>query len=80
MRDRFDGANVDVRLSEKCGPYIMIEPARISEVESLLTTNGIPFTVEDGDNSCVGTPEAAVIEFGRDANPQHIQRVLDSVQ
>ena len=80
MRDHGYGENVDVRLSEKCGPYIMIEPARLSEVESLLRTNGIPFTVEDGDNSCVGTPEAAVIEFGKDADPQHIQRLLDSVQ
>ena len=80
MLDHFDGANVDVRMSEDCGPYIMIEPARIVEVESLLKANGIPFTLEDSDNGCVGTPEAAVIEFGKNADPQQIQRVLDSVQ
>jgi hypothetical protein len=78
--DHFDGEKVDVRLSEKCGPYIMIEPARIAEVDALLRTRGIPFTLEDGTNACVGTPEAAVIEFGKDADVEHIQRVLDSVR
>ena len=80
MRDNFDGEKVDVRLSEKCGPYIMIEPARIEEVESLLRARGIPYTLDDGTHACVGTPEAAVIEFGREADLEHIQRVLDSVR
>ena len=78
MWDHFDGEKVDVRLSEECGPYIMIEPARIAEVETLLRTNGIPFTLDDGTNACVGTPEAAVIEFAKGADLGHIQRVLDS--
>jgi hypothetical protein len=80
MWDHFDGDNVDVRVSKECGPYIMIEPARIAEVEALLRTRGIPFTLEDGNNACVGTPEAAVIEFGKDADVEYIQRVLDDVQ
>ena len=79
MWDHFDGEKVDVRISEKCGPYIMIEPARIAEVEALLRTSGIPFTLEDGTNACVGTPEAAVIEFGHGADLEKIQRVLDGV-
>ena len=80
MWDHFDGEKVDVRLSEKCGPYIMIEPARIAEVEDLLRTSSIPFKLEDGTNACMGTPEAAVIEFRKDADVEHIQRVLDSVR
>ena len=80
MWDHFDGDKVDVRVSEKCGAYIMIEPARIAEVEALLRTSGIPFTLEDGTNACVGTPEAAVIEFGHGADLEKIQRVLDGVQ
>ena len=80
MWDHFDGEKVDVRQSEKCGPYIMIEPARIAEVEAILRTSGIPFTLDHGTNACVGTPEAAVIEFGKDADSEHIQRVLDSVR
>jgi hypothetical protein len=78
MRDYFTGGNVDVRLNEKCGAYIMIEPARIYPVEELLQRNGIPFTLEDGAHSCLGTPEAAVIEFGKDVDLEKIQRVLDS--
>jgi hypothetical protein len=80
MRDNFYGEKVEIRMSGKCGPYIMIEPARIMEVESLLRTNGIPFTLEDGDNNCIGTPEAAVIEFGKGADLERIQRVLDSAR
>lgn len=76
MWDRFDGDNVDVRLSEKCGPYIMIRPTKIAEVEALLRTSGIPFTLEDESNACVGTPEAAVIEFGHGADVEKIQRIL----
>ena len=80
MWDHFDGAKVDVRGSQKCGAYIMIEPAKIAEVAALLRTSGIPFTLEDGTNACVGTPEAAVIEFGHGADLEKIQRVLDGVQ
>jgi hypothetical protein len=78
MRDSFTGDKVDVRLDEKCGAYIMIAPARINAVEELLRQNGIPFMLEDGANSCLGTPEAAVIEFGKDADVEKIQRMLDS--
>jgi hypothetical protein len=78
MRDYFTGDKVDVRMNEKCGAYIMIEPARIHAIEELLQNNGISFALEDGSNSCMGTPEAAVIEFGKDADLEKIQRVLDS--
>jgi hypothetical protein len=77
MRDYFTGDNVDVRMNEKCGAYIMIAPAQINSIEDLLQRNGIPFMLEDGANSCLGTPEAAVIEFGKDADLEKIQRVLD---
>jgi len=80
MIDYFTGDNVDVRVSEKCGAYIMIEPARINSIEELLQRNGIAFMLEDPANSCLGTPEAAVIEFGKDADLEKIQTVLDSVR
>ena len=80
MWDHFTGDKVDVQMDAECGPYIMIEPAEIARVEELLRTNGIHFILEDGANPCVGTPEAAVIEFGSGANVENIQRVLDGVQ
>jgi hypothetical protein len=80
MWDHFSGARVDVRQDAECGPYIMIEPAQIARVEQLLRTNDIQFTLEDSANACVGTPEAAVIEFGHGADVEKIQRVLDGVQ
>jgi hypothetical protein len=80
MRDGFDGDNIDVRVDENCGPYIMIEPAKIGRVEALLRNSGIHFLLEDGANACKGTPEAAVIEFGKGADVTRIQQVLDSVE
>jgi hypothetical protein len=71
------GERVDVRVSENCGPYIMIEPTRIDEVESLFKTNGIPYTLADEAHRCLGTPEAAVFEFGEGADVTRIQRLLD---
>jgi hypothetical protein len=79
MFDHFTHDNVDVRSDRECGPYIMIEPASIARVQELLERNGIPFHVEDRDDACKDGPEAAVIEFGKGADVQRIQRVLDSV-
>ncbi|MGA2496091.1 MAG: hypothetical protein ABSH20_00025 [Tepidisphaeraceae bacterium] len=78
MLDAFTGDTVDVRLDPECGPYIMIEPAEIARVEELLRQHGIPFALEDGPNAPNGTPEAAVIDFGKGADLENIQRVLDS--
>jgi hypothetical protein len=74
------GARIVVRVSETCRPYIMIEPTKVDDVEALLTTNGINFTLNDGTHPCLGTPEAAVIEFGESADIKRIQRVLDSAR
>jgi len=80
MYDKFTGENVDVRQNHTCGPYIMIEPATIGRVEELLQVNGITFTLEASSDACMGNPEAAVIEFSKDADIKKIQQVLDSVQ
>jgi hypothetical protein len=80
MRDYFTGENVDVRMSEKCGAYIMVEPARLGPIEELLEAQNIAFQLEDAVHPCIGTPEAAVIEFGKDADLEKIQRVLDSMR
>jgi hypothetical protein len=79
MRDNSTGDSVDIRVGAECGPYIMIEPAKIARVEELLRKNGIAFTVENGPDSCKGAPEAAVIEFGKEADVERIQRVLGGV-
>ena len=80
MLDHFTGENVDVRTDREVGPYIMIEPAKIARVEQALRQQDIPFLIEEGSGADIGTPEAAVIEFRRDADVHHIQRVLDSIQ
>jgi hypothetical protein len=79
MLDNNTGERIDVRVDAQCGPYIMIEPAKIARIEALLKENGISYSVEDDSHACKGTPEAAVIEFGKDSDPVRIQHVLDSV-
>jgi hypothetical protein len=80
MHDSF-GGKVDVRPDRESGPYIMIDGAELDRVERLLRENGISFMLEDAEKHAAhGTPEAAVIEFGKGADVRKIQRVLDSVQ
>lgn len=79
MWDGFAEDRVDVREDSQCGPYIMIPPADIARVETLLASYGIPFTLEDDTHAPIGTPEAAVIEFGKGADVERIQHVLDSM-
>ncbi len=52
MWDAFSGEDIDVRVDERCGPYIMIEPAKIGQVEELLRSNGIYFTLQDETHAC----------------------------
>lgn len=79
MWDAFAESRVDVRPDPACGSYIMIPPDKISAVQSLLDKHGIPYRLEDDTHACKGTPEAAVIEFGKGADMQRIQTILDSV-
>jgi len=79
MLDSSTGEKIDVRVDRECGPYIMIEPAKMARIEQLLKKSGIFYRVENDSNACKGTPEAAVIEFGKDSDPARIQQVLDSV-
>ena len=79
MWDAFAEDRVDVRPDPVCGAYIMIPPDKIASVQTLLDNHGIPHRLEDNTHACKGTPEAAVIEFGKGADMQRIQEVLDSV-
>jgi hypothetical protein len=80
MWDGFSEDNVDVRWDRVAGAYIMIPPDKIASVEALLEKNDIPFMLEGPGHMRIGAPEAAVIEFGREADIAKIQQVLDSVQ
>ena len=78
MWDGFAEDRVDVRFDPACGAYIMIPPDKITSVEALLDKNGVPYRLEDPDHAARGTPEAAVIDFGKHADVERIQQVLDS--
>lgn len=80
MWDGFSEDNVDVRWDKEYGAYIMIPPDKIASVEALLEKSEIPFTLEGPEHPWKGGPEAAVIEFGKEADMAKIQQVLDSVQ
>ncbi len=80
MLDHFTGEDVDVRFDGQCRAYIMIEPARIADIEQALRENDIPYSIGDSTDPEKGTPEAAVIDFGRNADVALIQSVIDSIQ
>jgi hypothetical protein len=80
MRDNFIGERVEVLRDERFGAYIMFEPAKIARITDLLRKNGISFLLEGGPNAHKGTPEASVMDFGKNPDIENIQRVLDSVQ
>ena len=80
MFDNFTGEHVEVLEDAEFGAYIMFEPAKTARIRDLLRKNHISFMLEDGPNAHKGTPEAAVMDFGKEADIENIQRVLDSVQ
>jgi len=80
MWDGFPSVRIDIRVDSKCGAYIMIEPSRFNPVKQRLRQNDIPFNLEDCASSCKGTPDTAVIEFGKNADCEKIRRVLDDTE
>lgn len=62
------------------GPYIMVPDCQLPEVRKLLDSHGIRYWVEEDVISFDGSPEIAVVNFGRGADASAIQAVLDKAQ
>jgi len=62
------------------GPYIMVPVRQLETICRLLDDHGVRYWVEEDVISLDGTPEIAVVDLGREADPNHVQAILDSAR
>lgn len=60
------------------GPYIMVPVQQIDDVRHLLDANNVPYWVDEEAISLDGKPEVTVVNLGRNANPDAVQKILDN--
>ena len=61
------------------GPYIMLPEAQLGQLRGILEQHGVPYWVDELTISLNEEPPEALVNFGRDADPKAIQKILDSV-
>jgi hypothetical protein len=62
------------------GPYVLVPVSQLDEIRRLLDSRTIRYWVEENVISLNGSPEIAVINFGRRGDAAAVQAVLDSVR
>jgi hypothetical protein len=80
MIDAMTWKPLQVSTDGTAGPYIMLPVSQLDEVRQLLDDHGIRYWVEEDLISLNGAPETAVIDFGRGADVDAIQAVLDTAR
>lgn len=69
---------LNVSTDGTAGPYIRVPVSQLDEVRLLLEDRGIRHWVEEHAISLNGAPEVAVIDLGRGADAEAVQRILDN--
>ncbi len=59
------------------GPYMILPASQLDEIQRFLKEHGVRYTVDDEFVSLNGAPETAVVDFGRGADRESIQSLLD---
>jgi hypothetical protein len=80
MIDAMTRKPLHVSTDGTAGPYIMLPVSQLDEVRQLLDDHGIRYWIEEDVISLNGAPETAVIDFGRGADVDAIQAVLDTAR
>lgn len=78
MTDAITKKPLRVSTESTMGPYIMTPVSRMDEIQRLLDSRGIRYSVEENVISMDGGPEIGVINFGREEDTAAIQAILDS--
>lgn len=60
------------------GPYIMVPLDQLSAIETMLSANGVSHWSDPDAISLDGRPAIVVINLGRGANADRVQRLLDA--
>ena len=81
MIDTITRKPISVSTEGTAGPYIRLPFSRVAETRQLLDKNGIRYWVDEDEHviSLNGTPEMAVVNFGRGADVAAIRAALDSI-
>jgi len=61
------------------GPYIRLPYSQLEEVKRILDRHGILYAVKENIVSMSGGPFIAVVNLGRGADANAIQRILDGM-
>jgi hypothetical protein len=61
------------------GPYVMVPLDQLDELRQLLDAKRIGYWVDENAISLNGAAYIAVVNFGRNADPNTIQSILDAV-
>ena len=60
-------------------PYVVVVVDQLGKVIALLEANSIPYYVDEEYLSMDGGPAVATVNFARHADPERLQRLLDSI-
>jgi hypothetical protein len=78
MIDSLTQERIVVSTDGTTGPYIMVPLQQLDSIEAVLRGSQIAYWVDADAISLDGKPEIAVINLGRGASADQIQRLLDN--
>jgi hypothetical protein len=62
------------------GPYLYVPVSQLDEVRQLLDSHEIRYRVDNYSVSLNESPFVIVVAFGRGADPNAVQNILDSIR
>jgi hypothetical protein len=79
MTDRTTNVPIRVSTDGTAGPYVRLSFSQLDEVKRVLDSHGIRYWVNENAVSLSGGPFIAVVNLGRGADADAVQRILDNV-
>lgn len=61
------------------GAFLRLPYLQVEELRQVLDAQGIRYWVEEMVYSYNGGPQIAIVQFGKNNNPETIQAILDSI-
>lgn len=77
MIDSMTKKPIRVSTDGTAGPYVMVPVDQLEELRRVLDAGGVRYTIDEDVISLDGEPEVAVVDLGRAADAEAVQRLLD---
>lgn len=71
-------SSLEVRTEGDAGPFLMVPLTQLAELTEVLKRNGIAHSIAPDAISWDDEPFIAIVNFGNNIDPKHLQGVLDS--